>query len=372
MRIKDKISSLETHIRETDREAELDKRLLDMRAQVETAKARAEAASAQARDAETLRMEKDRLSEDNALVEGRLAQMEEAMLADKAVLGHGNSRQKIQYHTRMKQELEELRHECTVLLRERFHLEQCIRCADYVITCLSSLLRGPSLLPSSSTRPLPPSLLAFRSSPSPSLLQPWRLPSLSAQVPVSAAPYAYPFRYLSVRSSVGTEAEQCRSTKLAGGRPATTDKASHSAAAAAAADVPRVLHVVLLLFSVFFFFFFFGGGGGEERGRVLSGVDQDGRESLGPSSFHLPYTSILPAPVCFQFCDVCVCVCVCVCATIPDLSSDGGKHPPSVMREGCDWVDQEERKTGVERLSVASTILLPACRSVDLHQLQLS
>lgn len=27
----------------------------------------------------------------------------------------------------MKQELEELRHEATVLLRERFHLQQCIR-----------------------------------------------------------------------------------------------------------------------------------------------------------------------------------------------------------------------------------------------------
>ncbi len=27
------------------------------------------------------------------------------------------------------QELEEMRHECTVLLRERFQLEQCVRCA---------------------------------------------------------------------------------------------------------------------------------------------------------------------------------------------------------------------------------------------------
>lgn len=42
-------------------------------------------------------------------------------------LGHSNPRQKIQYHLKLKQELEELRHECTVLLRERFHLEQCVR-----------------------------------------------------------------------------------------------------------------------------------------------------------------------------------------------------------------------------------------------------
>jgi hypothetical protein len=43
-------------------------------------------------------------------------------------LGHNNPKQKIQYHLRLKQELEEMRRECTTLLRERFHLEQCIRC----------------------------------------------------------------------------------------------------------------------------------------------------------------------------------------------------------------------------------------------------
>ena len=42
-------------------------------------------------------------------------------------LGHNNPRQKIQYHLKLKQELEELRHECTLLLRERFSLEQCVR-----------------------------------------------------------------------------------------------------------------------------------------------------------------------------------------------------------------------------------------------------
>lgn len=42
-------------------------------------------------------------------------------------LGHNNHKQKIQYHLRLKQELEEMRHECTVLLRDKFQLEQCIR-----------------------------------------------------------------------------------------------------------------------------------------------------------------------------------------------------------------------------------------------------
>lgn len=38
---------------------------------------------------------------------------------------------------RWKQELEELRNECTLLLRERFQLEQCIRCS-WSFTCHSS------------------------------------------------------------------------------------------------------------------------------------------------------------------------------------------------------------------------------------------
>lgn len=54
-------------------------------------------------------------------------------LTDAGALGHNNPKQKIQYHLRLKQELEELRNECTVLLRERLHLEQCIRyaCSPY-------------------------------------------------------------------------------------------------------------------------------------------------------------------------------------------------------------------------------------------------
>lgn len=48
-------------------------------------------------------------------------------LVDTHGLGHSNGKQRIQYHLRLKEELEELRHECMVLLRERFQLEQCIR-----------------------------------------------------------------------------------------------------------------------------------------------------------------------------------------------------------------------------------------------------
>ena len=60
-----------------------------------------------------------------------IAQMETDLRAAEASggLGHNNARQKIQYHLRLKQELEEMRCECTSLLKERFKLEQCIRCA---------------------------------------------------------------------------------------------------------------------------------------------------------------------------------------------------------------------------------------------------
>ena len=54
-------------------------------------------------------------------------------LVDTHGLGHSNGKQRIQYHLRLKEELEELRHECMVLLRERFQLEQCIRQGSYRI-----------------------------------------------------------------------------------------------------------------------------------------------------------------------------------------------------------------------------------------------
>ena len=54
-------------------------------------------------------------------------------------MGHNNPKQKIQYHLRLKQELEEMRHECMLLLRERFHLEQCVRSATSIISPCSAV-----------------------------------------------------------------------------------------------------------------------------------------------------------------------------------------------------------------------------------------
>ena len=48
-------------------------------------------------------------------------------LIDTQGLGHVNAKQPIQYHLRLKNELEELRSECVSLLKERFQLEQCVR-----------------------------------------------------------------------------------------------------------------------------------------------------------------------------------------------------------------------------------------------------
>lgn len=132
--MKDEIEVLRAHIRENDIKAELDMRLADMQAETDAMRAKAEAYRAAAQDVETLRSEKERLSVDNNLLERRLQELEKHLLVDKAFLGHANSKQKIQYHTRVKQELEEMRHECTGLLRERFRLEQCIRWLSNICT----------------------------------------------------------------------------------------------------------------------------------------------------------------------------------------------------------------------------------------------
>ena len=56
-------------------------------------------------------------------------------LTDTAGLGHSNEKQKLQYHLRLKLQLEQMRHQCLVILRERFQLEQCIRCALLLASC---------------------------------------------------------------------------------------------------------------------------------------------------------------------------------------------------------------------------------------------
>ncbi|KAL6748871.1 eukaryotic translation initiation factor 3 subunit 8 N-terminus-domain-containing protein [Haematococcus lacustris] len=99
---------------------------------VAAAKAEAAAWRGRAQAADTQVLEMSRLQDENMVLTKRLAQMEidikEIMgTSTSGALGHNNNKQKIQYHLRLKQELEEMRHECTVLLRERFHLEQCVR-----------------------------------------------------------------------------------------------------------------------------------------------------------------------------------------------------------------------------------------------------
>ncbi|GFH25807.1 uncharacterized protein HaLaN_23835 [Haematococcus lacustris] len=99
---------------------------------VAAAKAEAAAWRGRAQAADTQVLEMSRLQDENMVLTKRLAQMEidikEIMgTSTSSALGHNNNKQKIQYHLRLKQELEEMRHECTVLLRERFHLEQCVR-----------------------------------------------------------------------------------------------------------------------------------------------------------------------------------------------------------------------------------------------------
>ncbi|GIL45340.1 hypothetical protein Vafri_2608 [Volvox africanus] len=71
-------------------------------------------------------LELRRLTDENDHLVTRMMKLEED-LKEQSALGHNNHKQKIQYHLRLKQELEELRHECTVLLRDKFQLEQCIR-----------------------------------------------------------------------------------------------------------------------------------------------------------------------------------------------------------------------------------------------------
>ena len=56
-------------------------------------------------------------------------------LTDTAGLGHNNPAQKIQYHLRLKLQLEQMRHQCILLLKDRFRLEQCVRCWPRLFTC---------------------------------------------------------------------------------------------------------------------------------------------------------------------------------------------------------------------------------------------
>lgn len=88
------------------------------------AKAEQAAAAAEAAVLESRRLQDENHSLNSSVV--RL-QQDLAEINSSLAIGHSNKNQKIQYHLRLKQELEEMRTELTVLLKDRFLLEQCIR-----------------------------------------------------------------------------------------------------------------------------------------------------------------------------------------------------------------------------------------------------
>lgn len=74
-----------------------------------------------------LGLELGRLSEENTMLRARLKGMEEELMRTKDLLGHSNPAQKLQYHRKLKQQLEATRAEASSSLLERFALEQCVR-----------------------------------------------------------------------------------------------------------------------------------------------------------------------------------------------------------------------------------------------------
>lgn len=85
----------------------------------------------QLRHSNTIKLEMERLEEENMHLHTRTTQlsadMSGLMHSSGSFLGHHNSKQKIQYHLKLKTELEEMRQQYTILSREKFKLEQAIR-----------------------------------------------------------------------------------------------------------------------------------------------------------------------------------------------------------------------------------------------------
>lgn len=85
----------------------------------------------QLRQSNTIKLEMERLEEENMHLHTRTTQlsadMSGLMQSSGSFLGHRNSKQKIQYHLKLKTELEEMRQQYTILSREKFKLEQAIR-----------------------------------------------------------------------------------------------------------------------------------------------------------------------------------------------------------------------------------------------------
>lgn len=67
------------------------------------------------------------LEDQNRALNERIAHFEEELLQTQEMLGHKNSQQRIQYHKKLKQNLETIRKEATNALREKFQLENAVR-----------------------------------------------------------------------------------------------------------------------------------------------------------------------------------------------------------------------------------------------------
>eukprot|EP00210_Caulerpa_lentillifera_P003231 g3086.t1 len=85
----------------------------------------------QLKQSETMKLELERLAAENSHLSSRTKKLDADVLglmqASGSNLGHHNQKQKIQYHLKLKTELEELRKQYTVLSREKFKLEQAVR-----------------------------------------------------------------------------------------------------------------------------------------------------------------------------------------------------------------------------------------------------
>ena len=100
--------------------------------------------------AEAAVLESRRLQDENQSLNLNLSKLQQDLIEinNSLSIGHNNSKQKIQYHLRLKQELEEMRTELTILLKDRFLLEQCIRYLSAKNGVRASVSASTSLAPS--------------------------------------------------------------------------------------------------------------------------------------------------------------------------------------------------------------------------------
>eukprot|EP00884_Botryococcus_braunii_P011990 jgi/Botrbrau1/20792/Bobra.0156s0022.1 len=134
MSAKDEIVSLNTKVEGLQQELQR-MEVEALQAQCKYQAIRQEAQTVLADSSTTAALEMQRLIDENSLLDCRVRQMEidlqellvKPVVGSSTALGHNNPKQPIQYHLRLKQELEEMRREFTLLVKDNFQLEQCIR-----------------------------------------------------------------------------------------------------------------------------------------------------------------------------------------------------------------------------------------------------